>query len=160
MKVDSLVSLVVLTIFIVVETHGATDHTIEMMHHHHYVPHRNHNNNDKIYINMKAIKQYEAWLWRMKARWRRQQENEEMTYALQDNNILVTSNESPTTLTSKMENININVNKDMLIRVERILTVNQMEDSGDFKTIQEAVNVVPQGNTQRVIIKIAAGVYE
>ena len=113
MRVDSLVSLVVFTIFIVVETPGATDHTIEIMHRHHYVPHRHHNNNDKIYINMKAIKQYEAWLGRMKARWRRQQENEEMAYAIQGNNILVTTNESPTILTSEMENIDINVNKDI-----------------------------------------------
>ncbi|CAN8256938.1 unnamed protein product [Cochlearia groenlandica] len=40
----------------------------------------------------------------------------------------------------------------------RIVTVNK-DGSGDFKTINDAVKSVPTGNTKRVIIKIAPGVY-
>lgn len=46
------------------------------------------------------------------------------------------------------------------VRVEKIITVNQIEGLGNFQTVQGAVNSVPKGNTQRTIIQIAAGVYE
>lgn len=46
------------------------------------------------------------------------------------------------------------------VRVEKIITVNQIAGLGNFQTVQGAVNSVPKGNTQRIIIQIAAGVYE
>lgn len=41
----------------------------------------------------------------------------------------------------------------------RIVTVRQ-DGTGDFKTIMDAVNTIPEGNTQRTILRIAPGFYK
>lgn len=41
---------------------------------------------------------------------------------------------------------------------ERVIRVNQ-DGSGEFKTINDAINSIPQGNTKRVILSIGAGEY-
>ncbi|KAI5072019.1 hypothetical protein GOP47_0012125 [Adiantum capillus-veneris] len=43
--------------------------------------------------------------------------------------------------------------------VTRIITVNK-KGSGHFKSVQAAINSVPSGNIERVVIQIEAGVYE
>lgn len=41
---------------------------------------------------------------------------------------------------------------------QRVIKVNQ-DGSGEFKTINDAINSIPQGNTKRVILSIGAGEY-
>ncbi|MCO5552883.1 hypothetical protein L7F22_006402 [Adiantum nelumboides] len=46
------------------------------------------------------------------------------------------------------------------MRVEKVITVNQVAGLGDFQSVQAAIDSVPKNNVQRTVIQIAAGVYK
>eukprot|EP00250_Pteridium_aquilinum_P003442 c13752_g1_i1 orf=72-1256(-) len=46
------------------------------------------------------------------------------------------------------------------MRVEKVITVNQVPGMGNFQTVQDAIDSVPKNNNQRTIIQIAAGIYQ
>ncbi|MCO5590565.1 hypothetical protein L7F22_044536 [Adiantum nelumboides] len=46
------------------------------------------------------------------------------------------------------------------MRVEKVITVNQVAGLGDFQSVQAAIDSVPKNNVLRTVIQIAAGVYK